>query len=147
MAEFTHTDLRSVRESRKMKRWELANEVGVSEDTIRRWESGETRPEPDDVGNIERALKMPGIWHRWMMSHYDSYRERHGDISDVEHITAQIVRMRHEMQDVMSLFDKVERDSLDGKLDNPGLRKQFKKEVIEAVAAMQQTVDRLPDES
>ena len=43
MAEFTHNDLRSAREARKIQRWRLANELGVSEDTVRRWEIGETQ--------------------------------------------------------------------------------------------------------
>lgn len=145
MSEFTHIDLRSARESHKMKRWELANELGVSEETIKRWEYGTQRPEPDDVGNIERILQTPGLWHKWMMSNYDSYRERHGDMPGIENLTAVVVQMRHEISDVIPLFDDIERDTLDGKINEPDKWKKFKKETLEAIAAMQQVLERIPD--
>lgn len=146
MAEFTAKDLRNARESRKIKRWELAGELGVSEDTIRRWETSSQRPDPDDVGNIERVLKAPGLWHKWMLSNYDSYRERYTGIPDLERMTEVVVRMRHELSDVMPLFEEIERDSLNGKIDKPELWKIFRRESLEAMAAMQQAVDRIPNE-
>jgi len=146
MAEFTNMDLKAARESRKVKKWQLANELGVSEDTIYRWESGSQRPDPDDVGNIERFLGIPGLWHKWMLSHYDSYRERYTDVPDVNHLTAEIVRMKHEIMDVMPLFDEIERDTLNGEFNKPELWEKFKKESLEAMAAIQQTLERIPDE-
>ena len=50
MAECTGLDLRKARDAQKMPRWQLGQMIGVSEDTIRRWEMDEIRPEPDDVG-------------------------------------------------------------------------------------------------
>lgn len=146
MAEFTHIELRAARESRKIPRWKLAEEVGTSEDTIERWETGKQLPGPDDIGNIERILKEPGLWHKWMLSHYDSYRERYTDVPDVGHMTAEVVRMRHEILDLMPLFDGIERDTLNGEFNEPELWRMFKKESLEAMAAIQQTVDRIPDE-
>lgn len=144
MAEFTHKDLKIARESRNVAKWQLANELGVSEDTIYRWEKGEQRPDPDIVGNIEKILSYPGLWHRWMLSHYDSYRERYTDVPEVEHLTALVVRMKHEMMDVLSLSDDLERDSLNGKIDKPELWQMLKREASEAVAAIQQTLERIP---
>lgn len=45
----------------KMPRWQLGQMIGVSEDTIRRWEMDEIRPEPDDVGAIEQALGLKDL--------------------------------------------------------------------------------------
>lgn len=146
MAEFTHIDLRAARESRKMPRWKLAAELGYSEDVIRRWETGEQRPDPDDVGNIERMLKTPGIWHRWMMSHYDSYRERHGDVPCVEHLSIDLSRLRLDMDDVEKLLPYVERDALDGQLDDPQLRKDFRDKALRTAATIQHIADRIPTE-
>lgn len=146
MAEFTNIDLRAARESRKIKRWELANEVGVSEDTIYRWESGAQRPDPDDIGNIERIFNEPGLWHKWMMSHYDSYRERFTNIHDVDGLTGTVVQMKHEMLDVMPLIDLAERDTLNGEFDDPVTWKKLKKEIPEAIAAMQKVLERIPCE-
>ena len=49
MAECTIADLQNARKAAKMPRWQAAQRMGVSEETVRRWETGETRPEPDDV--------------------------------------------------------------------------------------------------
>lgn len=144
MAEFTYKDLKTARESRKIKRWELANELGVSEDTIYRWESGSQRPDPDDIGNIERVLNMPGLWHKWMLSQYDSYREKYTKVPEVGHLTAEVVRMKHEVLDIIPLFDAIERDTLDGKIDDPKLWEAFRKECREAVASIQQLLDKIP---
>ena len=145
MAEFTNIDLRIARDSRKWPRWKLAGEIGVSEDTLERWENGEQLPHPDDVGRIERVLEIPGIWHKWMMSHYDSYRDRHGEALGVDNLTAVIVQMRHEINDVMPLFTEIERDAIDGKIDAPEKWTKFKKETREAVASMMLAIDRIPD--
>lgn len=141
MAEFTHIDLRAARESRKTPRWKLAKEVGVSEDTLERWETGKQLPDPDDVGNIAHALGYPGLWHKWMLSTYDSYRERYIDAPNLDHPAARITRVRYEMSDVMALIDKVERDYLDKKIDDPELFNKFKTEARELIAALQQAIE------
>ncbi len=146
MAEFTHIDLRSARETRKMPRWKLATEVGVSEDTLERWETGKQRPDPDDVGNIERVLNMPGLWHKWMLSTYDSYRERNTDMPYVNHPAALLLRMKHEVADMWKLAESVERDSVDGRFDDQEQLAHFQKEAREAAAALQQIAEWKPSE-
>ena len=79
MAEFTEKDLRKARESKGLPRWKLGEKIGVSESTIERWESGETVPTPEDIDNIGEALGEPTLWHKWMLSHYDSYRGPAGE--------------------------------------------------------------------
>lgn len=145
MAEFTNIDLRSARESRKMPRWKLAGEIGVSEDTLERWETGKQQPEPDDVWNIQNVLGATGIWHRWMLSHYDSYRATHSDAPDADGLTGYIVRMKYEMRDVDTLIESAERDAMDGKFDDVENCRKLKKEIAEAMAAMQKVRERLPD--
>ena len=44
MAEFTHKELKLARETQSIPRWKMGMEIGVSESTIERWESGETLP-------------------------------------------------------------------------------------------------------
>lgn len=146
MAEFTHNDLRSAREARKIQRWRLANELGVSEDTVRRWEIGETQPTPDDVGNIERILDAPGLWHRWMLSNFESYRERYTDIPVAGHLAASVIRMKYEVEDLIPYFKRLEKDAIDGHMDNDDLRREFPKEAHEAIAAIQQLLDIMKSE-
>lgn len=129
-----------------MRRWQLANEVGVSDSTIERWETGESTPSPDDIGNIEKALRMPGLWHKWMLSNYDSYRERYTDVPENNNLTEIVVRMKHELSDVIPFIDTMELDSLNGRFDNREACKGFKKEALEAVAAIQKALERMPDD-
>lgn len=143
MAEFTHLDLRREREARKMQRWKLADAVGVSEWTVERWEKGEVIPDPDDVGRIEEALEVPGLWERWMRSTYDSYRKRHPEKAPEYDLARSMVRVRYELGDVLALHDKAERDALDGAIDDPGLREKYKKELEESVAAMRDVLEKL----
>lgn len=132
-----------------MTRWKLATLCNVSESTIERWEKGVenkgTNPEPDDVANIEKALGIPGLWHRWMLSNYDSYRERYIYMPIKDNLTEIVVQMKHEMSEITPLIDGMEWDVLDGHFDNVVLWKSFKKEGSEAIAAIQQVLDRIPD--
>lgn len=142
MSEFTHLELRRARESHKMPRWQLAQTIGISEETLKRWEYGEQIPEPDDVGAIERALGERSIWHQWMMSHYDSYRERYSSVPSYG-LTAAVIRTRFELKDVIDLQEQVERDVIDGKLDDEQLKSRYRQQLKEAQAAIIQTLEEL----
>ena len=137
MAEFTHLDLRKAREMRKLTRWQLANLIGVSEDTLERWETGKQQPSPDDVGCVEDALDARAelLWSRWMYSNVESYRERNPE-PHVSELLAAVVSVRYELADVQALHDQLARDAIDGKIDDPALRAQANKEIDEARAAL-----------
>lgn len=137
MAEFTNLDLRKARESRKLTRWQLAAKLGVSEDTLERWETGKQRPEPDDVGRIEDALDARAelLWARWMYSNVESYRDRNPE-PQVSPLLEAVVRVKHELSDVLGLYERLEMDAIDGRIDDPLLRKQARKEIAEARAAL-----------
>jgi len=137
MAEFTHLDLRKARETRKIPRWQLATRLGVSEDTLERWETGKQMPTPDDVGRIEDALgaRAELFWARWMYSNCESYRERN-PAPVISELLAAVVSVRYELADVQALHDQLARDAIDGKIDDPKLRAQAIKEISEARAAL-----------
>lgn len=143
MAEFTHIDLKRARESRNWPQWKLAAALGVSVDTVQRWESDNGRPRPDDVGNIERELRYPGLWHRWMLSHYDSYRERYASVPDLGHPAAGIIRMIKEIEDLIPYFKELQNDSINGNFDNKLMCANFKKEAMEAIASIIQILDEM----
>lgn len=143
MPEFTNKDLKTAREARKMPRWQLGELVGVSESTIERWETGETQPQPDDIDNIGSALGDDTLWHRWMLSHYDSYRKRYIKGNGSCGLLGSIMAIKYEMQDVLALQEQVERDSIDGRIDDPELRARYAKELKEASAAIASGLQRL----
>lgn len=136
MAEFTNIDLRKARDAQKLTRWQAGAAIGVSDSTIERWESGETVPTPEDIDQLEKLYKQPGLWHAWMRSHYDSYRSRYPESLDVTTALA-IVNVRHQLMDVLNMQDRAERDALpDNRLDNDRLKADYIREAKEAVAAL-----------
>lgn len=137
MAEYTHLDLRKARETRKLTRWQLANLIGVSEDTLERWETGKQMPTPDDVGHIEDALdaRCELLWARWMYSNVESYRTRNAR-PQVSELLAAVVSVKYELADVQALQDQLERDAIDGHIDDEDLRAKAMKEIDEAQTAL-----------
>ena len=142
MAECTHLDLRKAREARDWPRWKLAQEVGVSEDTVERWETGKSMPTPDDVDRIGEAVGDPQLWHRWMLSNVDSYRKRYIDATDLS-LPVALQRLSLEIQDVQEMYNAVARDALDGKIDNQQLRKEYQKQLRELTAAVTDALNKL----
>lgn len=135
MAECTNQDLRRARDAAKLTRWQAAQRLGVSEETVRRWETGEVIPHPDDVGRMEEAYKAENLWYRWMYSNIDSYRER---IPETPNYTLPIslVSAKYETGDVLPLLDSVIRDAMDGKIDDQAERDRLIREIDEAIAAL-----------
>jgi transcriptional regulator with XRE-family HTH domain len=129
----------------KIPRWKLAGILGVSESTLARWENGDIRPEPDDVDRYATAVSDPTLWHRWMLSNYDSYRRRYVNCVD-QSLSVSIARNKYEMSDVIALHDRAERDALDGAIDDPKLKAEYGKEIKDAIAALTDTLQLLgPD--
>ncbi len=116
--------------------------LGVSESTLARWENGEIRPDPDDVDRLATAVGDLTLWHRWMLSTYDSYRRRYVESID-QSLSVSIARSKYEMEDVMNIQKPVERDALDGVIDDPRLKASYIKEVREAISALTDTLQRL----
>jgi transcriptional regulator with XRE-family HTH domain len=145
-SEYTNLELKKDREARKMKRWEVAKICGVSESTIERWEKGDAVPDPDDVYNFAKAIGMMWIWYNWMRSHYDSFREWFPELleaSKFDSLIQSVVRVKHEISDLMPLYDRIERDSLDGRIDDREAWLTYKKELTEAIAVMKSLLERI----
>lgn len=142
MSEFTNLDLKKARESLKMPRWKLAALVSVSESTLERWETGETLPHPDEVDRIADALGDPLIWHRWMLSNYDSYRRRYIGSDDYS-LPVMAMKLRHEMDDVRALQDALERDAVDGRVDDQQLLGRSVAELKQMIQAGAELLQRL----
>lgn len=115
----------------------------MSETTIARWEADEALPDPEDVDTLERVYKAPGLWHRWMRSHYDSYRKRYPEVMEDNGLALAVVDVRHQMQDVMALQDKVERDAMDGRIDDQPTKERYRKELQEARASIDRTLEQM----
>lgn len=143
MSEMTYKQLKGVRESADFTRWRLAQELGYgSESMIKRWENGEQKPTPDDIGNLERVLGEPGLWYRWMCSNYDSFRERYADQVHYDHLLSVVTQVKRETLDVIRMHDGIEADALDGAVHKPEFWRKYRQECKEAMAAMQLMLDK-----
>lgn len=149
LPEFGKRELQSARESRKVPRWQLAQVLNVSDSTVERWES--TRPEnlsclpdPDEVDKIAEFLGYPTMWHEWMLSNHASYRKRYKGMENYG-LTASVMRVRHELLDVLALQDQMERGVVTGTVADVPVGKAYKEQAREAIAILQQAVDQIPD--
>lgn len=135
MPEIVGKDLQAARKKAGFHRWQAANEMNVSESVIARWETDEVWPDPDQVYQLEKLYNAPGLWHGWMRSHYESYREMYPEAPNYQAPMA-VMNVRHQLSDVIALQDAVERDVMDGTLDDPVLKARYLKELDEAQAAI-----------
>lgn len=142
MPEIVGKDLRAARKAANIRCWQAASEMNVSESVIARWETDEVEPDPDQVYQLEKLYKAPGLWHGWMRSHYESYREMYPDAPNYQTPMA-VLNVRHQLSDVIALQDAVERDVIDGTLDDPVLKSQYLKELDEAQAAIVKVKEQL----
>jgi len=145
MSECAGKDLQNARIRADMRQWEVANACNVGESTIRRWESdsNESKPQPDDIDRYAQAVNDPTLWHRWMLSHYDSYRRRYINGSPDNGLFNAMARLKYEMEDVFQLHGNAERDSFDGKIDDLHLKAQYIKELKDMIAAATDALQEL----
>lgn len=142
MSEFTHVELRKARELRKLTRWQLGNMIGVSESTIERWERGEGIPTSSDVDSIGEALEIPTLWHDWMCSNDEPYRKRYSKVANVE-LPVAFMRVRHGMEDVQAMQGAIERDAVDGVIDDKTQGEVYKAALREHIANATDLLQRL----
>ena len=142
MAEYTEKDLRKAREARNLSRWKLGELLGVSESTVERWETGETKPTPEDVDRLGEALSDSLMWHKWMLSNCESYRKRYIGCEDLA-LLGSVVRNRYALNGVTEMQDAIERDVMDGRLDDKALGDRYTLAIRAAIAALGDTLARI----
>lgn len=136
MAVFTNIDLKKRRKLLKMTAAELAEQIGRDPTTIYDWESGKADPHPDDVYLIAEAFGDLQIWYDWMRTKFTSYARMHPETNDHE-LPGALMSMFSESADVLDLQRETLRDGADGKIDDPDLHKQLKKELSEMLQCAQ----------
>ena len=136
-------ELKKARIAAKMPVYVLAQRCFTSERTVARWEDGEVEPSPDDVDRYAEAVGDKALWDRWMRMTYDSYGRRYPEGAANMALAMAILNSRFQIQDVLDLQAKVERDAVDGRIDDPGLKERYKKEVTEAFTALKDVLEKL----
>lgn len=142
MAGNGHVLLREARDAAGFTRDQLGYRVGTSHETIRRWETGESLPTPDDVDRIGDITGDRTLWHRWMLETEPSYARRYTGAECLE-MPISIMRVRLALADVMQYQEVIERDSLDGKLDNRQTAEAYSDCLQAAIAKLSEAAQHL----
>ena len=146
MDECMGKDLAAARKAAEMYQFQVGHLMHVSEDVIGNWERDENQPSPDQVDELERLYKAPGLWHRWMRTHYKSYRDRYPENPAGLNAALAVVNAGYQAADVKPLTDALVRDLMDGKCDDQDLKARYLKEARESVAAYNAAIATLESE-
>ena len=114
----------------------------VSEDTVSRWERGLYDPTPDQVDELEKLYKTPGLWYGWMRWKHKSFRDRFPASPDNTALALAMVNARYQMDDLHRMQDEVIRDALDGQINNGKAFADYIREAKEAHAALGEMLAR-----
>lgn len=110
--------LREAREKAGFTREQLALRMEcISVATLKRWEYGESRPDSTDVNRIGEIIGDKTLWHRWMIATDEAYAQRYGNAESLV-LPVSIMRVRHSLGKVLAYQEAVERDALDGRMDD-----------------------------
>lgn len=152
MPEYTHKELAADRIASGKPQWKVAAEIGQSETTIKRWETGKwltkdcRMPHPDDILLYLKAIGKPERWRDWMRSHYDSCREMLPPTLPLNDLLYAVDHSESEVNDFANLFSDVRQSIFSGvigKIDCLELKMRFLKEAKEAQAAIATLVVQL----
>lgn len=145
MPEYTHRELAADRIASTRTQWQVANECGVSETTIKRWESGKwetgecRKPDPDDILRYLKAIGRPERWRDWMRSHYDSCREMLVPAVQLNDLLYAVAHSRKEVGEVAEALDMASNSILSGvigEIDCPEIKQKLLTEAEEARSSL-----------
>lgn len=137
MSEPAHQILKDARKEAGLTQIQVAALLSVSVEQVKRMERGDWIPEMADVDVMEEQLRDVGLFRRWARAQYPeivkyfgaSYRRELG-------LLGAVVNTKHQIDDVLKLQDRVERDAVDGQID-PTLRNSYRQELEEAREAIE----------
>lgn len=113
--------LRAARKAAGMTQTQVYIATRVSESNLQRWEVGESRPNLEDLYKLELLYHAPGLWSRYLLATSPAYAAHHPAAPADRTQLAQVVAIGKEAADLQGLQDTVERDLLDGTVDDaPG---------------------------
>lgn len=142
MSEKAGALMKNARKSAGMTRPQVYQVTGISESVLDRWERGETFPDIESLDKLELLYRSPGLWQECLALQYPSFRRHYPEMVKLDTMSA-LVNNRHQLQDVLTPHDAMERDALDGTIDDEALKARYIKESQEAIAALTETINRL----
>ena len=142
MSEKAGALIKNARKMAGMTRPQVYQVTAISESVLERWERGETIPDLESLDKLALLYRAPGLWQECLMIYYPSFRRHYPEIVKLDTLPA-LVNNRHQLQDVLALNDAMERDAMDGKIDDEMVKARYIKECQEARAALTEAITRL----
>ncbi|MGN0774925.1 MAG: helix-turn-helix domain-containing protein [Candidatus Ventricola sp.] len=138
--------LKAARVKAGMTQLQVAAMLSVSVDQVKRMEYGTWIPEMSDVDLLEEQLHEPGLFRRWARAQFPEISKHFGASDGRDYgLLGAIVNTKHQMNDVLALHEKVERDALDGRIDDPILREKYERELQEARQAIDASLQKIKE--
>ena len=138
----THKELQAARKAAGLYQHQVAYLLHVSEDVVSDWETGKTLPTPDQVDELEKLYKAPGLWHGWMRYHYKSYRDRYPESPENAALALSMMNAKYQLADVLEKQERAIRDALDGTIDDKQGFAAYLTEAKEAYTALGEMLAR-----
>ena len=137
MSEPAHQILKDARKEAGLTQLQVAALLSVSVEQVKRMERGDWIPEMADVDMMEEQLRDVGLFRRWARAQYPEIVKYFGASDSRElGLLGAVVNTKHQIDDVLKLQDRVERDAVDGQID-PTLRNSYRQELEEAREAIE----------
>lgn len=144
MADTAQVILKTARQSHHLTQLQVASMLSVSVDQVKRMEYGTWIPEMSDVDILEERLPEPGLFRRWARAQFPEITKYFGASDERDYgLLGAILNTKHQMNDVLALHEKVERDALDGRIDDPILREKYENELQDARRAIDASLQKI----
>lgn len=138
--------LKAARVKAGLTQLQVAAMLSVSVDQVKRMEYGTWVPEMSDVDLLEERLHEPGLFRRWARAQFPEISKHFGASDGRDYgLLGAIVNTKHQMNDVLALHERVERDALDGRIDDPILREKYERELQEARQAIDASLAKIKE--
>lgn len=110
--------LRDARKAAGMSQTQVYLATRISESNLARWEGGESKPNMEDLYTLELLYHAPGLWSKYLLETSPAYAAHHPAAAQDFGLLARVVGIGKGLEDVQKIQDAVERDLLDGVVDD-----------------------------
>lgn len=144
MSDTAQQILKAARVKAGLTQLQVAAMLSVSVDQVKRMEYGTWIPEMSDVDLLEEKLHEPGLFRRWARAQFPEISKHFGASDGRDYgLLGALVNTKHQMNDVLAMHEKVERDAIDGRIDDPILRERYEKELRETRQAIDASLQKI----
>lgn len=129
MPKYAGEMLRAARNAAGMTQQQVYLATRISESNLQRWETDESRPDLEKLYTLELLYHAPGLWSAYLLETSPAYAAHHPAMPEQRAPLAHAVGIGKVAADMLSRQDAVERDLVDGVIDDQVGWKAYMNEV------------------